>query len=250
MKVCSICQRCYEDTAVSCAESEHPELSETRIGSPEMIAGYRLELLLESGIKGQVYRALRTDSELSCLITIVASNEENKQKFLQDAKTATTLFNQSVVDVYECGSLESGEVFVVAEDAAGQTVRELLNNVGVPQLLTTVQVVRQTAEAVHALHLTGLTHRAIRPENIILTTDAEHRLLVRIQNADLGGVAEHSIVSNKFLIDSALDSIRYFAPEQFSGEGASVKTDVYSLGIVLYEMLAGTPPFEAKRPRG
>src|SRR6188508_367133 len=182
MKVCSICHRCYADRVVSCVETEHPELSETRTGNPDMIAGYELELLLESGLKGEVYRALRTDSQLSCLIKIVASNEENKQNFLQDAKTATKLFNQSIVDVYECGSLESGEVFVVAEDAAGQTVRELLNNVGVPQLLTTVQIVRQTAEAVHALHLSGLIHRSIRPENIILTTDAEHRLLVRIQN--------------------------------------------------------------------
>ncbi|HJS51265.1 MAG TPA: serine/threonine-protein kinase, partial [Pyrinomonadaceae bacterium] len=250
MKVCSTCQQCYDDIVSSCTESEHPELSEAREGNTQIIAGYRLETVLESGIKGETYRARRTDADQSCLIRILSGTEETKNQFLQDAKTAATIFNESIVDVYEAGSLESGEVFVVAEEPGGQTARELLNNVGVPQLLTTVQVVRQAAEAVHALHLTGLIHRAIRPENIILTTDAEHRLLVRIQNVDLGGVIEHAIVSNKFLIDSAIDSLRYFAPDQFSGESASVKTDVYSLGIVLYEMLSGAPPFDAEKGSG
>jgi serine/threonine protein kinase len=249
MKVCSDCQRCYDDSVVSCSESEHAELEEIRSGGPQMVAGYHLETLLGSGIKGETYRARRLDSGQPCLIKIVSANDEYKQKFLQDSQTATTLFNQSIVDIYESGSLENSDVFVVAEEPAGQTVRELLNNVGVPQLLTSIQVMRQAAEAVHALHLGGLIHRAIRPENIVLTNDAEQRLLVRIQNPDLGGVVEHSIVSNKFLIDSALDSLRYFAPEQFSG-GTTIKTDVYGLGIVLYEMLSGAPPFDADKASG
>jgi len=249
MKSCSSCQRCYDDAVVSCAEGGHPKLSNVREGTTEVIAGYRLEILLRTGLKDQTYRARRLDSDQPCLIKLVSTNEEYKQLFLRDAKTATTLFNQSVVDIYEADSLENGDVFVVAEEPAGQTVRELLNNVGVPQLLTTIQVVRQAAEAVHALHLSGLIHRAICPENIILTTDAEHRLLVRIRNPDLGGVIEHSIVSNKFLIDSALDSLRYFAPEQFSG-GTTIKTDVYGLGIILYEMLSGAPPFDSDKASG
>ena len=249
MKSCSSCQRCYDDAVVCCAEVGHPKLSNVREGTTEVIAGYRLEILLRTGLKDQTYRARRLDSDQPCLIKLVSTNEEYKQLFLRDAKTATTLFNQSVVDIYEADSLENGDVFVVAEEPAGQTVRELLNNVGVPQLLTTIQVVRQAAEAVHALHLSGLIHRAICPENIILTTDAEHRLLVRIQNPDLGGVVEHSIVSNKFLIDAALDSLRYFAPEQFSG-GTTIKTDVYGLGIILYEMLSGAPPFDSDKASG
>ena len=250
MKVCSICHRCYDDSVASCGESEHPELSEARKGDTDIIAGYRLESMVGSGIKGETYRARRTDSDQPCLIKLISPNEEYKQRFLLDAKTATTIFNESIVDVYEADSLESGEVFVVAEEPAGQTARELLDNVGIPQLLTTVQVMRQAAEAVHALHLTGLIHRAIRPENIVLTSDAEHRLLVRIQNIDLGGVSEHAIVSNKFLIDSALDSLRYFAPDLFSGEGSGVRSDIYSLGIVLYEMLAGIPPFDSDKASG
>lgn len=247
MRVCSLCRRCYDDSVGSCAEESHPPLSETRSGDPQMIAGYRFDQLLESGVKGDTYRARQTASGQSCRIRILTPGPPNRQQFLDDAKLASALFHPNVVDVYEAGSLESGEVFVVAEEPDGESLRELLNNVGVPHLLTSIQIVRQAAEALHAIHLKGLTHRGITPENIILTTDAEHRLMVRVKDLDLGGVIERSIVSNKFFIDSAIESLKYFAPEQCSGEAVGIKADVYGLGIVFYEMLAGAPPFEAEK---
>ncbi|HEV8593513.1 MAG TPA: protein kinase [Pyrinomonadaceae bacterium] len=249
MKVCSDCQQCYDDQALNCTEEGHRALSELHDGSPEMIAGYRLEFLIETGLNGDVYLARREDCGQACQIRILSTDAEHTEHFLREAKLAAAMFHPSVVDVYEVGSLAGNRPYIVAEDG-GKTLRQLLTSVGVPQLLTAIRIVRQTAEALHELHLKGLTHRAIRPENIVLTTDAEHQLVVRIQNIDLGGVREHSIVSNKFLIDSAIDSLRYFAPEQFSGEGTSTQTDVYSLGIVFYEMLAGAPPFDADKAAG
>jgi serine/threonine protein kinase len=247
MKVCSVCRRCYEDEVFSCTEEGHPSLEESRRGNCELIAGYRLESLIGSGSKGEVYRARRIDCSQSCRIKILPADTQNAEQFLFEAKLAAALFHPSTVDIYEAGSLENGELFVVAEDTGCKTLRDLLNNAGVPQLLTSIQIVRLAAEALHALHLKGLTHRAVRPENIVVSTDPEQRLLVRMQDLDFGGVVEHSIVSNKFLIDSAIDSLRYFAPEQFSGEAVSMKTDVYSIGIVFYEMLAGEPPFDATK---
>ena len=208
-----------------------------------MIAGYRLEVLLESGGRSETYRARHIRSGQSCFIKILAADES--LQFLLEAKIAAQLFHPNVADVYETGTLKTGEPYVVSEMAGGQTLRDLLDNVGVPSLMTTIQVARQTAEALHAVHLKGLTHRAVNPENITLTTDAEHRLLVKIHNFDFGGVNERSIVSNKFLMESALDSIKYFAPEQIDGGSVGPRTDVYGLGVVFYEMLAGVPPFDA-----
>jgi hypothetical protein len=138
-------------------------------------------------------------------------------------------------------------VFVVSEDTGNKTLRAFLDKKAVPELLTTIRIVRQAAEALHALHLAGLTHRAIRPENIVLQPDTNDGLLVKLQNIDFGGVAEHTTISNRFVIDSALDALRYYAPEQFAGKAANIKTDIYSLGIILYEMLAGQPPFDAPK---
>lgn len=247
MKVCSVCGRCYEDEVFSCTDESHPSPEESRRGNCELIAGYRLESLIESGSKGEVYRARRIDCGQLCRIKILPADTQNAKQFLFEAKLAAALFHPSTADIYEAGSLENGELFVVAEDTGCKTLRDLLNDVGAPQLLTSIQIVRQAAEALHALHLKGLTHRAVRPENIVVTTDTEQGLLVRMQDLDFGGVVEHSTVSNKFLIDSAIDSLRYFAPEQFSGEAVSMKTDIYSIGIVLYEMLAGEPPFDATK---
>lgn len=247
MKVCSDCGRCYDDVVSSCVEETHPPLSETRNGSSEIFDDYRLDFCLESDSRTQLYRARQTASDRSCLIRLFSADEERSQKFLEEAKLAASFFHPNVADVYDAGRLDTGELFVVSEQTEGQTLRELLQTVGLPQLLTTVQVVRQAAEALHKLHLQGLTHRAVRPENIILTTDLEHRLLVKVQNPDLGGVSEHAIISDKFSMDSAVDSLKYFAPEQFSGEAANAQTDVYALGVVFYEMLAGAPPFEADK---
>jgi hypothetical protein len=138
-------------------------------------------------------------------------------------------------------------VFVVSEDTGNKTLRAFLDKKAVPELLTTIRIVRQAAEALHALHLAGLTHRAIRPENIVLQPDTNDGLLVTLQNIDFGGVAEHTTISNRFVIDSALDALRYYAPEQLAGKAANIKTDIYSLGIILYEMLAGQPPFDAPK---
>ena len=245
MKICSSCRRCFDEAAEFCVEQEHPPLSEIVGRNCDSIGGYVLEHLVDSGVKGEVYRARQIETGTPCRISIVKVDETRRERFLSEARKAAALYHPNIADVYEAGSLESGDVFAVMEEPDGQSVRELLNNVGVPQLLTTIQIVRQAAETLHAIHQSGLLHRAVRPENIILTTDAEQRLLVRVQNLDLGGAVEHSITSNKFLIDTAVDSIRYFAPEQCVGDDATPHSDVYGLGIIFYEMLVGAPPFDA-----
>ncbi|PYS88199.1 MAG: hypothetical protein DMF62_10455 [Acidobacteria bacterium] len=250
MKICSSCRRCFDEAAEFCVEPDHPPLSEIIGRNCDSIGGYSLERLIGSGVKGEVYRARQIETGTPCRISIVKVDETRHDRFLGEARTAASLYHPNIADVYEAGSLESGDVFAVMEEPDGQSVRELLNNVGVPQLLTTIQVVRQAAETLHAIHQTGIIHRAVRPENIILTTDAEQRLLVRIKNLDLGGAVQHSITSNKFLIDTAIDAIRYFAPEQCVGDDATVQSDVYGLGIVFYEMLAGSPPFDAESAVG
>jgi len=245
MRVCSECGQCFEDQVFSCTEGGHLSLKEMRRGTCEMVAGYSLERLLESGLKGEIYRGRHITSRRTCLVKILTTDAQHASEFLREAQVASALFHPNVMDVYESGTLDNGDLFVITENADGQTVRELLDAGGSPELMTSITVMRQAAEAVHAIHLKGLTHRALSPENIVVTTDGEGGPLVRINNLDLGGVVEHSIISNKLLIDSAIGSIRYFSPEQCLGDAVGIKSDVYSLGVVLFEMLAGVPPFGA-----
>ncbi|MEO8573590.1 MAG: protein kinase [Pyrinomonadaceae bacterium] len=249
MKVCSVCGRCYDESVAFCTEENHPALSETHDGSLEMIAGYRLERLVETGVKIETYRARQLDSGQTCLIRILSATEY-VDDYLREAKLAATLFHPSVVDTYEAGVLDDGKAYVVQEEADGRTMREFLNDLGLPELLSSVVIVRQISEALHALHLSGLRHGAIRPENIVLTSDRARGLFVRIQNPDFGGAVARSLISNKFLADSALDQLKYFSPGQCSGAETGPQTDVYSLGIVFYELLSGAPPFDAAKAVG
>ena len=250
MRVCLDCQYCFDDSEVYCAEEGHSALSILRDGGPDIIPGYRLELFLGSDAKGENYCAYETASRGRCLISIRSTDETRSRQFLSEADLATAFCHPNVGDVYEAGYLDTGEVFVVAEDAEGETLRERMEREGVPRLLTTIQVIRQAAEALYALHMNGLKHGAINPQNILLTSDAQNRLLVRLRDLDFGDVLATSIVSSRSHIDRDLYPLRYFAPEQCSGAGATEKTDIYSLGIVLHEMLAGTAPFQASKAVG
>lgn len=250
MRICSHCRRCYDDQVDFCSESDHPPLSETRSGDCEMVMGYRIERLLESGLTGDIYFARQIECDQACRIRVVSPKKKTGNQFLREAKHFAELFHPNLVDVYEVGILDSGEFYTVSEAPDGQTLREFLDIGGVPPLMSSVELMEQTAEALHALHQEGLLHRALRPENVILTKDLEGCSLVRIKDVDFGGIAERSIIGNKFLIDTALDAIRYFAPEQFTGGRTSVQSDIYALGVMLYEMLSGNPPFDAPKASG
>ena len=207
-----------------------------------MVPGYRIERATNSSARIDKYLAKQTETNAECIINIVSLNGRDADGFVNDANAAAAMFHPNIVDIYSSGVMENGDAYYVSEAPRSSSLRELLNE-GIPSLLTTIQIMRETAEAVHAMHSGGLVHGAIRPENIVVADDAslEHR--VKVQNPDLGGVVCHSIISNKLTIDSAIDAVRYFAPEQFSLEASTPQTDVYALGTLLFEMLAGEPPF-------
>jgi serine/threonine protein kinase len=209
-----------------------------------MIDGYRLDVCLRSETHAELYRAHELSSGSSCLIRILNLADDEREAFLRDAKIASGLFHPNLVDVYQVGTTVNGEVFVGSEDPDGRSLRDFIDGFGTPNLLTSVEIIRQAAEALHTLHLAGVTHRAVNPDNIVMSKDAHGEILVRLQDPDFGGVRQRSVVSNKFAIDGALGSLRYFAPEQCSSEEIDARTDVYGLGVVFYELLAGVPPFD------
>ena len=247
MKICSVCGRCLDDPVDRCTEIDHGPVSITRSGHREMVPGYSLNRLLASGMDPDTYRARRIDCGRSCLITIVVTDDGSGAAFLHDAEIAATVFDPHIADLYEAGRLASGEYFTVTEDNEEQTLKDRLNAAGIPDLLSSIRIVGQVAEALHFLHLKGLTHGAVRPENILLTYEKGDLPTAKIRNIDVGGAVARNTLSNKFLIDTAIGSLKYFAPEQCFGERTTPRSDVYSLGIVFFEMLAGVPPFDSPK---
>ncbi|MEP6903222.1 MAG: serine/threonine-protein kinase, partial [Actinomycetota bacterium] len=245
MKVCPVCQRCYENSVFSCSEINHEPLTKARSENCEIIANYRLEFLLESSPSGETYRAVNTILNKIYLIKILAPElfDENLSKqFLRETQSLSAIIHPNVARVYESGALADGSLYVVTEFPAAQTLRDCLENVGAPSEVTALTITRQAAEGLEAIHAVNVLHRNICPENIILTADAANRFLVKIQNIDFGGIRQKTINSNN---EPNLNSFRYFSPEQCAAQTVDAQTDIYALGIVLYEALAGQPPFAA-----
>jgi serine/threonine-protein kinase len=249
MKICSVCQRCYEDTALSCGEN-HGSLVAARTGFCEITENYRLDVLLERDAAGETYRATHTALDQPFAVKIIfakaAGAAENQGANLQsEARAAAAVVHPKVVRVYESGSLDGGDFYVVTEPVGGRTLREHLKNTGTLSEAEAVAVAGQTAEALAAAHAVGVIHRAVNPENIIINTDEKNRSLIKLQNFDFGAVRQQIAVAGISRSHSPIDALRYLSPEQFAREAVNARADVFSLGVVLYEMLCGQLPFDA-----
>jgi len=249
MKICSVCQRCYDDAAASCAEN-HGSLIAARTGSREMIENYRLDVLLERDAAGETYRATHTTLDRPFAVKIVSGKAAgaagNQRENLQsEARAAAAVIHPNIIRVYESGSLDDDDFYVVTESVGGRTLRERLENVGTLSEAEAVTVAGQTAEALAAAHAVGVIHRAVSPANIILDTDEENRLSIKLQNFDFGAVKQQIAVAGISDAHPLVDALRYLSPEQRAREAVDARADVFSLGVVLYEMLCGQLPFGA-----
>ena len=218
------------------------------------IAHYRIEKLLGRGGMGAVYLAQDTRLErpvaLKFLPAHFAGNRQNIERFRQEARAASAISHPNVAHIYEFGA-EGERYFLAMEYIEGKTLRDLLRERAV-DAVRSLEIARQIAEALAATHRRGIIHRDIKPENIIITEGG----LVKVLDfgvAKLSGrqTPEQKVQQLKIsLVDTVpgtiMGTIGYISPEQLEDKKADFRTDIWSLGVVLYEMLAGRKPFEEK----
>lgn len=213
-----------------------PELHEVSL--PKILADrYQIEGLIAEGGHGQVYRAF--DQELQRLVAIKVARRRNvpAEDLLEEARRVARLRHPGIVAVHDVGRHE-GMLFVVSDLIEGKSLAEAER----PSLSESVSIVGQVAEALHFAHQQGFVHRDIKPGNILL--DAEGRPLI----TDFGIATTTEELGDGRA--TSVGTLPYMAPEQVAGEAQLIdrRTDIYALGVVLYELLTGRLPYQARTP--
>ena len=187
----------------------------------------------------------------------VASDDQGLQRFLQEARTSTTIKHRNLAMLYDFAQLEDGSYYMVWEFIDGTNIQKwIFQNGPMPSRLT-VEIAIQALTGLDHLHSMGLIHRDISPENIMLSQDHHGKLLVKVIDFGIAKqLGEGSEASGQGLTQTGmfLGKLKYASPEQAGflkeGERLDPRSDLYSFGIVLYEMLAGRAPFQATNPHG
>ena len=216
----------------------------------QTISHYRIIEKLGRGGMGEVY--LAEDKRLDRKVAIkflpaeVATDERAKQRLLREAKTAATLDHQNICAIYEVGQ-EGDYSFIVLQYIEGETLASMLKR-HLPDWRETLAIAAQVADALNEAHARGIIHRDIKPENIMLTA----RNQVKVLDFGLAKVLRDSSIieadtaSMLSIPGMVIGTVPYMSPEQVRGEELDCRSDIFSFGTVLYELLSGRRPFEAK----
>ncbi len=236
-----------------------PELVTTDSAGPlvgKLIAHYRIESLIGIGGMGEVYLArderLGRKAALKFLPHSLTTDEAQLSRLKNEARTASALNHPNILTVYEIGA-EGNVQFIATEFIEGVTLRATLAS-GRMSAHNAVEIAVQVASALAAAHDAGVVHRDIKPENIMLRPDG----YVKVLDFGIAKLTEQKRASDEHRVQTTallqtrpglvLGTAHYMSPEQARGQKVDVRSDIWSLGVVLYEMVTGSPPFRGETP--
>ena len=220
------------------------------LSSGTKLGRYKIRSQLGAGGMGEVY--LAHDAKLDRRVALkilppeAAANRQRMQRFTQEAKTASALNHPNILTIYEIDETNSTH-FIVTEFIEGETLRERMSKRSM-NLSEMLDIAIQIASALSAAHAAGIIHRDIKPENIILRKDGLLKVvdfgLAKLTERQTDSVDAEAPTSFKTSQGTAMGTAFYMSPEQARGLQIDARTDVFSLGIVMYEMVSGRLPFD------
>jgi serine/threonine protein kinase/Tfp pilus assembly protein PilF len=232
------------------------EKKQTSLLIDQMIGHYKISKRIGAGGMGEVYLAsdiaVGRKAALKLLPTHLTTDAERLKKFEQEARAMAGLNHPNILTVYEVG-VDNSTRYIASELIEGETLRQHLAR-GCMQLSEAVEIAIQVAGALAAAHQASIVHRDVKPENIMLRPDGYVKVLdfgiakLAEQEVPVTMAEEEALLLVETNLGSVLGTVRYMSPEQARGASVDKRTDIWSLGVVLYEMATGRTPFTGDTP--
>lgn len=253
MKICPSCEKECRDTTVFCpfcGTKITVEENESFVG--KTIDGkYFVEKLVGQGGMGNVYKARHLHMDTTVAIKILhphlVTDATSVERFRREARAALAVDHPNAIKVMDFGVSNGQTVYLVMEFLEGQSLREIIKKNGAISPARTVEIAKQICGALEAAHAKNIIHRDMKPDNIILLNPGTPQEVVKVldfsiaklKTADGAGLTQQGMV---------VGTPQYMSPEQGEGRELDQRSDLYSVGVILYEMLTGQLPFKAASP--
>lgn len=217
---------------------------------------YRIDERLGEGGMGVVYRARHLQMDRPVAIKVLhqrlVEDEAARLRFQIEARAAVLLRHANAVTVTDFGQTPEGCVYIVMELLEGRTLREILSREAPIETARAISMMLQASEAVAAAHEAGIIHRDLKPSNILVTQSADQPAVVKVLDFGIATVTAGQLDDEEApalaQTNAVIGTPRYMSPEQYNRSELTPAADVYSLGVILYEMLTGMAPFTGSTP--
>ena len=221
----------------------------------QSFGNFQVVRLLGEGGFGEVYEAenpfLQRRAAIKVLHTGMVQEPELVRRFLNEARAASAIRHPNIIEVFDAGVTPAGEPYILMEFLEGDSLQKLLLQGGRMPLRTVQEIARQAGSALSAAHAAGIVHRDLKPENLFVIPDTSMPLGLRVKVLDFGIAKvkhrEDQVSTVKTQAGLLMGSPSYMSPEQCrDSSDVDLRSDIYSLAIIVYELLAGVPPFASK----
>jgi serine/threonine protein kinase len=250
MRECPVCRRCYPDEINHCPQ-DGDETTPSLLGEPTLDARYLLERRLGQGGMGVVFQArhifLKTPHAIKVILPDLVGNDPMlTTRFRQEALAAAAIRHQNIIAVTDFGVVRGTMPFLVMEFVKGRSLQEILAKEGAMSPQRAWEFISAIAAGVGAAHRQNIVHRDLKPLNIMVQDDVPVAEGVKILDFGLAKIKSGELLGSFVQAQTSglMGSPFYMAPEQWSDEEPDARADIYSLGIILYQMLAGEVPFK------